>query len=422
VLVAAEFSLVAVDRTQIDLLAEAGDRRATVVARLLRRLSISLPAVQLGVTVCAVLLGFLAEPSVARLLHAPIGRLVGEARVDTVALVVALVAVTIVQMVVGELIPKAVAVGRPVEVARLLAPLIRLYGIVMSPLVAVFNGAANALLGLVGIEVQEELSAVRSRHELERLVETSGAEGSLHPEEVRLLTRTFRFQEKTAGEILTPRTDLVALAADSTATDLVERSTVSGFSRFVVYGTGLDDIVGVCHVKSVLDIDPDERDTVTVEEFATPPVVVPESKPLPELMAEMRSTGSYLVVVADEYGGTAGIVTLEDVLEEIVGEIDDEHDLSPTAPPRVRRWGVTWVLEGGLHLDEVQDACGLELPDGEYETLAGFVLDRLGRIPEAGDRFLLDGWQVVVVEMDRHRVATVRLTAPTVRPVGRERS
>lgn len=407
----------AVDKTQIDLLADGGDRRAGIVGRLLRRLSVSLSALQLGITVCAVLLGFLAEPSVAKLLHGPVSSLVGEERVDTVALVVALVMVTIVQMVLGELVPKAVAVGRPVLTARSLAPVIRGYGILMTPLVVVFNGAASWLLGLVGIEVQEELSAVRSRRELEWLVETSGAEGSLHPEEVRLLTRTFRFQEKTAGEILTPRTDLVALASDSTAAELVERSTATGYSRFVIYGTGLDDIVGICHVRSVLDVEPGDRDTVTVERLASPPVVVPESKPLPQLMAEMRSTGAYLVVVADEYGGTAGIVTLEDVLEEIVGQIEDEYDLSPTSTPRVRNWGVTWLLDGGLHLDEVEDACGLELPDGDYETLAGFVLDRLGRIPAPGDRLDVDGWHLVVVDMERHRIASVRLTAPTIRPV-----
>ena len=420
VFVATEFALVAVDRAQIELRVERGERRATMLAQIVRRLSHNLSGVQLGVTFFSVILGFLAEPAVATLLRGPLESLVGGSRVDSVALVIALVLVTVVQMVAGELIPKAIAVGKPMSVALAVAPIVRVYGLVLGPFIGLFNGAANGVLRVFGIEAKEELSAVRSRHELQRLVTESGEEGALEPEEARLLSRAFRFADKCAGEILTPRTDLVALPATASAADLVERSVETGFSRFPVFGTDLDDIVGVCHVKAVLDVSDDARGATPVSALAADAVVVPESKPLPELMVEMRGTGSYLVVVADEYGGTAGIVTLEDVLEEIVGEIDDEHDLSPSAPQRVKRWGLTWVLDGGLHLDEVADEAGLELPDGDYETLAGFVLSALGAIPIAGDRCTHDGWSIQVVEMDRHRIATVRLTAPSSRLIRQE--
>jgi len=413
--VAVEFSLVAVDRNEVEIAVGEGDRRAAMVSSSLKRLSFHLSGVQLGITVCSVGIGVLAEPNVARLLRSPIEAVVGERRSEAVSVVVALFIATVVQMVVGELVPKAIAVGRPLGTARFLAPAERAYAAVFRPVIVLFAGTADAFVRRLGIEPTEELSQVRSRHELAKLVESSGVEGSLQPAEVELLTRTFRFRDKVVAEALTPRTAVEALPVVACGADLRQRSIETGFSRFVLYGSDLDDVVGVVHVKSLFDVEPARRDGVPLEELRTDVLVVPESRQLDSLLVELRAAHQYLAVVLDEYGGTAGIITLEDLVEEIVGEIDDEHDRAAGRAP-VWTWGGTSVLAGRLGLDEVYDSTKLRLPDGDYETLAGFVLDQLGHIPEVGDGFTFEGWAIDVVDMDRHRVASVRLRAP-VEPV-----
>lgn len=413
--VAVEFSLVAVDRSEVEVAATNGDRRAAMVSRTLKQLSFHLSGVQLGITICSVGIGVLAEPSVASLLRSPLEAVVGDRRSEAVSVVVALFIATVVQMLIGELIPKAIAVGRPLGTARFLAPAVRVYSGIFRPVIVLFSGTADALVRRLGVEPTEELSQVRSRHELAKLVESSGVEGSMQPAQVELLTRTFRFRDKVVAEALTPRTAVVALSVHQVGADLRDLSVETGLSRFVLVDNDLDDVVGVVHVKSLFDITADRRDDIPLAELRTDALMVPESRSLDGLMIEMRASKVYLAVVLDEYGGTAGIVTLEDLLEEIVGEIDDEHDRSEG---RASVWtlGGTSVLSGRLSLDEVRDSTTLRLPEGDYETLAGFVLDQLGRIPEVGDRFVHDGWSIDVLEMDGRRVASVRLVEP-VRPV-----
>jgi CBS domain containing-hemolysin-like protein len=281
---------------------------------------------------------------------------------------------------------------------RLFAPVIRLFG-----------GLADRAVRLLGIEPAEELSTVRSRQELVTLVRRSRTEGTLDAAEAVLLTRAFRFGDKSAADALTPRTDIVSLRTTDAGADLLERSTATGLSRFPVVGADLDDIVGVVHVKALIDVPFDERATVAVAELMSEPFVVPESRDLGHLLLEMREQRAQLTVVLDEYGGTAGIVTLEDLLEEIVGDIEDEHD-----PGRrtARPLGRTLLVPGGLHRDEVVDTLGFELPDGEFETLAGYLLDRLGHIPTVGEQVVDDGWTFTVVTMDRRRIDTVQVSPP----------
>lgn len=408
--VAVEFGLVAVDRTKVDLAVEAGDRRAGVLAGLLGRLSFHLSGVQLGITVCSVLLGVLAEPAVASLLEPALRPVVGESAVRGVSVVVALALATVAQMVIGELIPKAIAVAKPLETARTLARAQRAYAFVAGPLIRLFDGAATRVVRLMGIEPSEDLGSVRSRHELARLVVSSGKSGTMRNTEVQLVTRAFRFTEKSVGEVLTPRPDVAALPSDATGGDLGEISLATGHSRFPVYDGDLDTVIGVVHVKSLFDVEPAARSSVPVAELMAPAMVVPESRDLDTLLPDMRQRGAYLVVVADEYGGTAGIVTVEDLIEELVGEIDDEHDVTTEQIERGSRGEV--VLPGGLHADEVRDASGFEVPEGGYDTLAGFVLDRLGKIPVVGDEVRHEGWVIRVEEMDRRRIARVLLRAP----------
>jgi len=402
--VAVEFALVAVDRARIDRLADEGDRRARIVAGLLSHLSFHLSGAQLGITVTSVVLGFLAEPTVAEVLEPAVGR--------GPSIATALVLATVFQMVVGELLPKGLAIARPERTARLLAPVAAAYGRLFGPLIRLLNGAANATVRRFGIEPAEELTAVRSLEELEFLIRSSGEEGTLAPEAYSVLRRALRFEDKTAADALVPRVDVVWIGADATVEDLVALAVESGRSRFPVCGVDLDDVVAVVHVKDVYRLPFEERSTTPVSHIAVEPWVVPETADLADLLDVFRRLGTHLAVVVDEYGGTAGVLTLEDVIEELVGEIDDEHDAPPPRLSAVLPLG-THELPGTQHPDEVADACGFVMPDGPYETLAGFVVERLGRIPEPGDAFEHDGWRLEVVEMDRLRVATVRLTAPT---------
>jgi CBS domain containing-hemolysin-like protein len=284
------------------------------------------------------------------------------------------------------------------------------YATVFGPIIKLLNRAANATVRRLGIEPQQELGSVRTLEELELLIRSSGEEGQLDPEAFTLLTRTLRFSDKTAADALVPRVDVKYLHPDDAIPALVRWSLETGFSRFPVCGSDLDDVVGVVHIKDVYRIASEQRGEATVASVMVEAFVVPETRDLSSLLLELR-TGSHLAIVVDEYGGTAGIITLEDVLEEIVGDIDDEYDRAAAPLTTVLPEG-TYELPGTLHPDEVREACALELPEGDYETLAGFVLDRLGRVPQQGDGFFYEGWWIEVAEMDRRRIARVRVTAP----------
>jgi CBS domain containing-hemolysin-like protein len=413
--VAAEFAMVAVDRTQVGMRSQSGSRAARITDAVLRRLSFHLSGAQLGITVCSLGLGVLAEPVVAPLLEPLLAPVFGDRGGPAWSVGAALLVTTAVQMVAGELVPKGVAVARPLPTALALAAPFRGFAIVCWPFIAAGDAAATGLLRLVGLEPAEELSSVRSRDELQRLVRRSEEGGTLVGPAADLLVRAFRFREKTAADAMTPRPAVQALPLDATTAELLAASERTGLSRFPVYRGELDEVVGVVHVKDVLGVPAERRDREPLAGLVREVLMVPESRDLASLMTELREEEGQFAVVLDEYGSLAGIVTLEDLVEEIVGDIADEHDPQMVDPP-VRTWGGAHLLSGRLHHDEVEAACGLDLPDGDYETLAGFVLDRLGRIPEVGDGFVHEGWAVEVAEMDHHRVATVRLVAPPPEP------
>ncbi len=368
----------------------------------------SLPTAQLVITLCSLGLGLLAAPVLA----VGIESLFGSPRADTSpapwSVALALVIAIAVQVVVGELVPKAIAAGRPERVLAALEAPLRLAEVVAAPAVV----AVDVLVRPVSTRLSRSTTGggpdVADRDELRRMVRRSEASGELTHAD--LLDRTFRFAQKVAADVLTPRVEVRSLALDASVEELVAASASTGLSRFPVHGSDVDDIVGVVHVKDVLTVARDERASTHVEQLARPVLAVPTSKDLESLMPELRAQAGQFAVVVDEYGGTAGIVTLEDLLEELVGDIADEHD--PAAATSVRRWGGAHMVSGRLHADEVRAACGLELPDGAYETLGGFAMERLGRIPVEGDEFVHDGWTVQVLEMDGHRVRTVRLVAP----------
>lgn len=409
--VAVEFALVAADRSKLQGLADEGKWSARAAMSARRRLSFHLSGAQLGITVTSLILGFLiedlVEPQIAPLLE-PVPFLRG----PTMSILIALALVSSVQMIVGELIPKSLAISKPESFAMALSPAALVIHRIFGPLISLFNGTANWTLRKFGLEPQEELAELRSLEELEYLINSSGESGAIGQDARDLLTRTIRFGDKTAAEALTPRVHIEALPSDSTVGDLITTARASRYSQFPIYVDDIDDIRGTVEVASVFELDVVGREARPISEIVREPFVVPETRDLVDILADFRSqpSPSPMAIVIDEHGGTAGILTLEDVLEEIVGEVEDEYDdpvpLTSGVEPGV------FLLAGTLHADEVEEACGFEMPDGDYETVAGFVLDRLGRIPAAGDSFVYEGWQIQVGEMDKRRIASLRVVAP----------
>ena len=406
--VAGEFSLVASDRVRIEHEADSGSSTARRVLSLSQRLSLSLASTQLGITVASLLLGFIAEPSVRRVLEPILGDAKG------VSVVVSLFLAAVFQTVLGEVVPKNVAITFADRTARTLAYPLWIFTVATRPVSKVFNGIANRVVRGFGVEPRDELSSTTSTEELQFLIKTSGEAGSLDPEDVRLLTRTIRFAEKTAADALVPRVQIEAVRRDASVADVVARVIETKYSRLPVYGTDLDDIVGVVHVKSVFSVPAAARASTPVTAIMSEVLAVPEGRDLGELFRDFRARHMYLAVVVDEHGGTAGIISLEDVVEELVGEIGDEYDDDEADEATFTRGQErgTFVIPGSLHPDEVFERCGFSMPDGEFETFAGFVVDQLGHVPETGERFEYERWRFEVVAMDRRRVAAVRVKAP----------
>ena len=409
--VAMEFALVAVDRTRVDERAGAGDRRARMVKRLVARLSFHLSGAQIGITVSSLLLGFIAEPALAPLVAPGVEALFGADTPLGVSVALALAIATVVHMVLGELVPKAVATTKPYGTAVAVALPTTVYGILARPVVVFLNDVANRMVRRLGIEPREDIDPLPDRYELEHLFVSSGEEGMLDEGEVRLLTRSIRLAHKQADDAMVPRVEVVAVPTDATVVELAELGARTGHSRFPVIAGHLDDVVGVVHVKSVFGVPVAERASTLVSALMAEVHAVPESRDLDDVLDDLRFGTGQLAVVIDEHGGTAGIITLEDVLEEIVGEIDDEHDSSTPERTRVEARGST-VLPASLHTDEVLEATGFTMPEGPYETLAGLVLDRVGHIPVPGEIATVQGWRLEVVAVDGLRIAAVRVVAP----------
>jgi CBS domain containing-hemolysin-like protein len=384
VFVAAEFSFVTVDRAQVEQEASAGDAGAQGLQRALRTLSTQLSGAQVGITVTNLAIGFLAEPAVSDLIDGPLDRLgVPPGGVTPIAAATGLLFGTFATMIFGELVPKNLALAKPMVVAKATQRFQRGFTAVMRGPIRVLNGSANAVVRRLGIEPQEELRSARSSTELASLIARSASVGTLDPETAELMERSVEFGSRTAGEIMTPRVRTLSLEENDRALQVIELARESGHSRFPVLDAE-DTVVGTVHVKNAVALPVHERPTTRVKHLMVKPIVVPDSLRLDPLLALLRTDGFQLAVVLDEYGGHAGIVTLEDVIEEIVGDIADEHDRLGDQV-QSRRDG-SWVISGLLRPDEVEDLTGVPLPESEdYDTVAGLVLQVLGRVPSTGD-------------------------------------
>ncbi|KMS76445.1 membrane protein [Streptomyces viridochromogenes] len=412
--VAAEFSLTTVERGELERAAESGERGAEGALKAVRHLTFQLSGAQLGITVTSLVIGMLAEPSLAALLRGPLRTVGLGGAASSAATVLGVVVSTVVLMVVGELVPKNWAISRPLSVAKVVAGPQRGFTAAFGPFIHHLNNTANRVVRRFGLEPAEELASARSPEELVALARHSAAQGALEPDSAELFVRTLHLSELTAENVMTPRVDVKALEAHATAADAANLTHATGLSRFPVYRDSLDEVIGTVHIRDVLALAPGKRLVTPVTDLATDPLLVPDSLTADRLLERLRVTRTMAVVI-DEYGGTAGVATMEDIVEEVVGEVRDEHDpveaLDLLPAPTTHDGRAVWEADGGVRLDELA-AIGLTAPDGPYETVAGLIATRLARIPAKGDLLDLDGWQLDVLDVDHHRADRIRITAP----------
>jgi CBS domain containing-hemolysin-like protein len=407
--VAQEFGYVAVDRGKLRRLADEGDQAAARALAVTGRLSFMLSGAQLGITVTVLLVGYVAEPFVGEGLADLLGTAgVSRAVSLPVSVILVLLLSTVIQMVLGELAPKNLAIARPERLARALSRSTLMYLRVFAPLIRVFDMAAGRLLRRVGVEPIEELPSGATAEDLEQIIAESRAEGHLDAQIYRLLDRGLDFRRLTAGEAMVPRVDVHTVGADEPVRRVVDLLE-TGHSRFPVRdGEGVDDVTGVVSIADVMEVPPAERSTTPVRAVAVPPLMVPATLRLPAVLDRLRSGHRQMACVVDEYGGFAGVITLEDIAEELVGPIRDEDD-HPEPSPRRQDDG-SWLVPARWRIDEVADATGVELPEApEYDTISGLVMRELGRVPSVGDRVELDGAVLSVESVERHVPESVRL-------------
>lgn len=407
--VASEFTLVNLDRTELEARRARGERGLGITIGALKVTSTHLSSAQLGITLTTLLTGFMMEPAISGLLREPLsGFGWSEAVVTAVATTTAIVAATLLSMIVGELVPKNFALALPLRVATLTLPFQVAFTWLFRPAVALLNNTANVILRLFGIEPKEELSSARTAEELRSLVRRSATTGSLDLDTATLLSRTLVFAARVASDVMTPRPRVASIDKLDPATAVIELARTTGYSRFPVIDDGIDDVVGLVHVKNAIAVPRDRRAEVPVTALTSDALRVPETMKLDALLGELRGRGFQMAVVVDEYGGTAGVVTLEDLVEELVGEVADEHDRT-RAGIVLGNDGITFP--GLLRPDELLDQAGVAVSeDGPYETVAGFILNELGRLPVVGDTVQLRTGELRVERLDGRRIDRVRYT------------
>lgn len=426
VFVAVEFAMTGLERSTIDEHARTkGDGTAKLVQKAHGQLSFLLSGAQLGITITTLATGYLAEPILAKFFN-PLLELVGlsEAAAMPIALVLSLIVATVLSMVFGELVPKNLAITNPLDAARATVRPVWVFNVALKWFINGMNKLANAIVRKLGIEPADELASARSAEELSALVRHSTGNGGFTEQKARILDLSLKFSDATAEDIMTPRSTVESLTVEDTAQDLIELALETGHSRFPVTRGDLDETAGVVHVKDALTIPHAVRRTTTLNQLMKSVPSVPDSLSGDNVLNRVRAAGSQLVMVVDEYGGTAGIVTIEDVVEEILGEVWDEHD-DVEEDKEVRKSGASWEVSGLVRTDELPDAVGYTAPEGDYDTLGGLIMATLGRIPKEGDEVLLpvgnhellEGfetgmtgrWRATVKEMDNRRVDKVLL-------------
>ncbi|HEX6315339.1 MAG TPA: hemolysin family protein [Gemmatimonadaceae bacterium] len=409
--VAAEFALVGARRSKLQEMHDAGDRLAKTAMRALDHLDRYISATQLGITMASLALGWVGEPVVAAMIDGVLSRFgvsPGPGATHTAAgIAVGFAVITFLHVVYGELAPKTVALVMPEKLSGWVALPLMLFAKLMTPFIAVLNGTANASLRLFGIQPMSESRHVHSPEELRMLVMQARAHGTLDESDSAMLAGVFDFHEKKVHDVMRPRTDVVALSIDATEPEVRATLSRERYSRYPVYQETLDDVVGVFLAKDLWLHD--RAAPFSLRQFIRDPLYVPATRSAVRVLDDLRKTRAHLAVVLDEYGGTAGIVTMEDLIEEVIGDIADEYDLVSRESVEVN--GVL-ELAGNLSLIDVRSDHRVQIPEGDWATLGGYVFARLGRVPKVGDRVSIPGGDLEVVAMDGRRVAGVRVNRP----------
>jgi CBS domain containing-hemolysin-like protein len=409
VFVASEFSMVSLERNEVEARAAKGEKGLGNTIRALRRTSTHLSGAQLGITLTTMLTGFLAEPALSALLAPSLeGFGWSAAAQETIALILGMVLATLFSTVIGELVPKKLALTLPLQVSKVVAGFQLLFTLLFSWMIFILNQAGNSIVRLFGIEPKEELSSTRTAEELTSLVRRSAILGALDQQTATLLTKTLALSQLVAADVMTPRPRMHSIERDSTVSDVIALCNKTGHSRFPVLDGSSDDVIGVVHVKQAAAVPREKRAAVPVSAIMTEALRVPETMPLEALMVELRGKGLQLAIVIDEYGGTAGLATLEDLIEELVGELVDEHDRARAGITRGANSSV--LFPGMIRPDELAEMA-IKVPDnGAYETVAGYIMSQIGRIPVVGDELQIADGTLRVERMDGRRVDRVRFT------------
>ncbi|MFF3462768.1 hemolysin family protein [Streptomyces sp. NPDC002619] len=413
--VAAEFSLTTVERGELERAAARGERGAPGALKAVRSLTFQLSGAQLGITVTNLVVGMLSEPSIARLIAGPLTSLgLSSSAASSIALVIGTALSTVFLMVVGELVPKNWAISSPLAVAKRVGSPQRWFSAAFRPFITHLNNTANRVVRRFGVEPAEELASARGPQELAALARHSAREGALEADTAELFVRTLNLADLTAENVMTPRVQVVALDVQATCEDVANATRATGLSRFPVYRGSLDSVAGIAHIKDILAVHAEDRPRTNVAQVMREPLLVPESLTVDRLLDRLGGKRTMAVVI-DEYGGTAGVATLEDIVEEVVGEVRDEHDPHETpdlAPAGADEEGrALYSADGAARTDQLARV-GLRAPEGPYETLAGLVATELGRIPAVGDSVEVAGWRLDVVDASGRRAARVLLHAP----------
>jgi CBS domain containing-hemolysin-like protein len=407
--VASEFALVNLDRADLEARRAAGESRLSLTINALKITSTHLSSAQLGITLTTLLTGYALEPAISNLLR-PLFTAWGlpTGLVSPLAVFIAITIATIVSMILGELVPKNFALAIPRQTAKLVMPFQVGFTTVFRPAITVLNGSANGVLRAMGIEPKEELSGARTAEELSSLVRRSASAGVLEEDTASLLDRSLTFARLTAADVMTPRPSIHAVAAGDSVEDVIQLARRTGHSRFPVYDDSMDDITGVVHLKAAVSVPRGRRTDVPAAAIATEPLRVPEAVHLDVLVSELRGRGYQMAIVVDEYGGTAGVLTLEDLVEEIVGEVLDEHDRRQAGIVRVDD---AVIFPGELRPDELLDRTGIRIPEDDvYDTVGGYIMSVLERIPVVGDIVEVEDGSIEVQRMDGRRVDRVKFT------------
>jgi CBS domain containing-hemolysin-like protein len=413
--VAVEFALVGADDTRLAAMEAKGDRLARTVRAAIPDLNLYLSACQVGITLASLVLGWIGEQTIAELLIAAFSGMpspLSEIARHSVAVVIALMFITYLHVVFGEVAPKSMAIFHPEQVARWLVPPLMVFTRGLSPLIWAINESANVLLRVLGVRLPSEAEKVHSPEEIMYLVRRSGELGKVEHDEQAMISGVFELTHTVAREVMTPRPDIVAVPVDVKFDELVDTTSRTGHSRLPVFRESLDNVEGIVLVKDLFRVAAESAEQVEDSDFDVTrimrePYFVPDTKPVDDLLAEFRRLKIHLAIVVDEFGGTDGLVTLEDLIEEIVGEIYDEHDVARPKYTRTARGEV--LIDGGAPIDEVNEQCGIELPEEEYDTLGGFILGELGQVPMPGDVVEVGNARLVVERVDDRRVRSIRL-------------